>query len=163
MVGTKWKIWILSFHGYVQKCSCSGLVTALGKNQVFLVLFQNWPNLPVLTTCFLLSFFQNAVIWSTIKIITWNQLQMLTIFLNFYEKYSFLPITRPVQIVDPMGFHLKIKLATRPNCRPDGNFALNKIRDSVKMDLLSGFKDCFCSKDCIVLSSFKHNLSKKLA
>ena len=42
-----------------------------------------------------------------------------------------------------MGFHLKIKLATRPNCRPDGNFALNKIRDSVKMDLLSGFKDWF--------------------
>ena len=30
-------------------------------------------------------FFQNAVIWSTIKIITWNQLQMLTIILNFYE------------------------------------------------------------------------------
>ena len=46
--------------------------------------------------------------------------------------YSFLPITRPVQIVDPMGFHLKIKLATRPNCRP-----------SVEMDLLSGFKDWF--------------------
>ena len=60
--------------------------------------------------------------------------------------YSFLPITRPVQIVDPMGFHLKIKLATRPNCRPDGNFALNKIRDSLKMELLSGFKDRFLAR-----------------
>ena len=29
--------------------------------------FQKWPNLPVLTTCFLLSFFQDAVIWSTIN------------------------------------------------------------------------------------------------
>ena len=30
-VGAKWKIWILSFQGYVQNfCSCSGLVTALG-------------------------------------------------------------------------------------------------------------------------------------
>ena len=56
--------------------------------------------------------------------------------LFFQAVYSFLPITRPVQIVDPMGFHLKIKLATRPNYRPDGNFALNKIRESVKMDLL---------------------------
>ena len=65
---------------------------------------------------------------------------------KYIDVYSFLPITRPVQIVDPMGFHLKIKLATRQNCRPDGNFALNKIRDSVKMDLLSGFKDCFFGK-----------------
>ena len=36
----------------------------------FLVLFQKLPNLPGLTTFFLLSFFQNAVIWRTIKIIT---------------------------------------------------------------------------------------------
>ena len=85
-----------------------------------------------------------------------------------YVCYSFLPITRPVLIVDPMGFNLKIKLATRQNCRPDGNFALNKIRDSVKMDLLSGFKDwCFFGKigykygylHCI--SSFKHKPFKK--
>ena len=80
----------------------------------------------------------------------------------------FMPITRPVQIVDPMGFHLKIKLATRPNCRPDGNFALNKIRDSVRIDLLSGFKDWVCFGKigykygylhCI--SSFKHKPFKK--
>ena len=67
-----------------------------------------------------------------------------------------------------MGFHLKIKSVTRPNCRPDGNFALNKIRASVKMDLLSGFKDwCFFGKigykygylHCI--SSFKHKPFKK--
>jgi len=65
---------------------------------------------------------------------------------GFFLVYSFLPITRPVQIVDPMGFHLKIKLATRPICRPDGNFPLSKIRDSVKMDLFSGFKVCFLVK-----------------
>ena len=35
---------------------------------------------------------------------------------------------------------------TRPNCRPDGNFALNKIRDLVKMDLLKGFKESSLAK-----------------
>ena len=67
-----------------------------------------------------------------------------------------------------MGFHLKIKLATRPNYRPVGNFALNKIRDSVRIDLLSGFKDWVCFGKigykygylhCI--SSFKHKPFKK--
>ena len=74
-----------------------------------------------------------------------------------------MPNTRPVQIVDPMGFHLKIKLATRPICRPNGNFALNKIRDSVKMDLLSGFKDCLDTNmvTCIVFPVSNTNLSKK--
>ena len=66
-----------------------------------------------------------------------------------------------------MGFHLKIKLATRPNFRPDGNFAPNKIRDSVKMDLLSVFKDCFLAKldtymvTCIVFAVSNTNLSKE--
>ena len=84
-----------------------------------------------------------------------------------YVCYSFLPITRPVLIVDPMGFNLKIKLATRQNCRPDGNFALNKIRDSLKMELLSGFKDCFLAKlgpnmvTCIAFPVSNTNLSKK--
>ena len=42
-----------------------------------------------------------------------------------HTRYSLVPIIRPVQITNPMGILTKIKLTTRPNCRPDGDSSQN--------------------------------------
>ena len=93
-LGTKWKIWTLSFYGYpVVCCRLNGVVTTTLQSQAFLQNIQNHSkNRPVsgeLKTCFSVNFFQNALISKPNKILAWNQLHWATNVLNFYIKKRF--------------------------------------------------------------------------
>ena len=88
-IGTKQKIWTLSFIWYPMGCCRSnGVVTTTLQSPAFYRKIQKQLKMGLLherwKPCFLHTFFQNALIFKQNRILTSIQLQMATVFLNLY-------------------------------------------------------------------------------
>ena len=86
--GTKWKIWIWSFHWYLKiQFWLSSLVTVVGRSWVFFLRFSENDHFhPAVKIVFLITFFQKALIWRWVDLQSWNQLQMASNTSNFHAQ-----------------------------------------------------------------------------